>query len=507
MSAGQPRSSRFDLLAALGGPARRHVVLLLAAVLGLQSADSGAIGSLAAPIEGAFHVGNVAVGLIATSSTLIGSVTTLPFGVLVDRWNRTRLLQIVAVVWGVSTMVSGASTSFDMLLAVRVFQGGLTAVAGPALASLAGDLFPTEERGRLWSYVLVGELAGAGVGILVTGVLSGIADWRVALSALGLPAFALAWALHRHLPEPLRGGASRLPRGATRVPTAGDAATAPGAGERPARLEAPSAVERLAEEMGVEAGPRQVIGHRRPLSTWQAVKFVLRIPSNDALIFASGIGYFFVQGLEIFAELFFRERYGVGQSGASVLFVVIAAGAILGVVLSGQAADRLIGHGKPAGRMIVGAVTFVGTTVVFVPATLLTSAALAIPFMVIAAAFLGAVNPPVDTARLDVVPSFLWGRAEAVRTALRQALQGLAPLLFGLVSAAFGAPRTGFGAGVNTKRAQLPAGGGHGLEVAFMLFSIPMLVAGAALWLSRSAYLRDTVAARRSDELHLGARP
>ena len=505
MTTGSQPRGWLEALTSLGGPARRHVVVLLAAVLGLQSADSGAIGSLAAPIESAFHVGNVGIGLIATTSTLVGCLTTLPFGVVVDRWNRTRLLQIVAVVWGLSTVVSGASTSFTMLLAVRVFQGGLTAVAGPALASLAGDLFPGEERGRLWSYVLVGELAGAGFGILVTGILSGLADWRVALSSLGLPAFVLAWALYRYLPEPLRGGASRLPPGAVTVPTTGDATARRDLENRPAPARE-SEVERLAEQMGVQADPRSVLGGHQQLTTWQAVRFVLRIPSNDALIFASGIGYFFVQGLEIFAELFFRERYGVGQSAASVLFVIIAAGAILGVVLSGQAADRLIGHGRAAGRMIVGAVTFVGTTLVFVPATLLTKAALAIPIMVIAATFLGAVNPPVDTARLDVVPSFLWGRAEAVRTALRQALQGLAPLLFGLVSAAFGAPHTGFGAGVNTKHVRLPAGAGHGLQVAFLLFSVPMVVAGAALWFSRGAYLRDAVAARRSEELHLGAR-
>ena len=51
---------------------------MLACVLGLQSADTGAIGSLAAPLEKAFHIGNTELGLLVTVSTLIGAAATLP---------------------------------------------------------------------------------------------------------------------------------------------------------------------------------------------------------------------------------------------------------------------------------------------------------------------------------------------------------------------------------------------------------------------------------------------
>ena len=36
-----------------------------------------------------------------------------------------------------------------------------------------------------------------------------------------------------------------------------------------------------------------------------------------------------------------------------------------------------------------------------------------------AAMMLSAQNPPIDAARLDIMPPLLWGRAEGVRTALR----------------------------------------------------------------------------------------
>ncbi len=478
-------------------------MVLLAAVLGLQSADAASIGSLAAPIEVAFHIGNVDLGLLATASTVVAVVTCLPFGVLVDRYNRTKLLQVMAVIWGVSTVTSGASSSFGMLLGVRVFQGGLTAIVGPALASLAGDLFPSDERGRLWGYVLTGELGGAGVGILVTGVVSGIADWRVALSLLGLPAFVLAGALHRWLPEPARGGQARLGRGATAIRTAGAAGASRRIPERIV-LEEPSRIELQAERLGARPYPRTVVEGDGELDLWSAVRYVLRIRSNDALILASGIGYFFVQGLETFMELFLRHRYGVGQSAASLLFLVIASGALLGVVVSGQVADRLVAGGRATGRIVVGAVTFAATTVVFAPAVLAHSLVFATVALALAAVLLGAVNPPVDMARLDVVPSFLWGRAEAIRTTLRQGLQGFAPLLFGLVSTAFGGRPGGLGSGVDTAAAAAPSATGRGLGTTFAIFSVAMLLAGAVLWASRRSYLRDVVAARRSDERRAG---
>jgi MFS family permease len=185
---------------------------------------------------------------------------------------------------------------------------------------------------------------------------------------------------------------------------------------------------------------------------------------------------------------------------ASVLFILVAAGALAGVLVSGRTSDRLLRDGHTSARLVVAAVAYVLTTVVFIPAVLIRTLAVALPIMLVAAANLGAVNPPVDAARLDVVPSHLWGRAEAVRTVFRQLAQGLAPVLFGLLSSAFGAQSGGFGAGVDTKAIHASEAASHGLQMAFILFSLTLLVAGAALWACRDRYRHDVVAARRSDE-------
>ncbi len=495
--AAPPTSAIGRLDHVVGGPARRRVILLLAAVLGLQSADSGAIGSLAAPIEGAFHVGDTGLGLLVTVSTLAGAVGTLPFGVLADRVRRVRVLEAAVLVWGAATVVSALSVSFAMLLVARVALGVLVAAAGPFVVSLAGDLFPADERSRLFGFVLTGELIGAGFGIVVAGALSGLVGWRPALGVLALPAVALAWGLRRSLPEPARGGQSVLQIGALVVPASTEdrAAHPPGADAPPSpAAEGPSLVEMAAQAHHVEPAPGVGAPPDARAGLVDSARYILSVRTNLVLIVASGLGYFFLQGLETFAELYLRDRYGVSQAVASALFVVVAAGAVAGVLVSGRISDRRIRSGHPDARPLVAGVAFVAAAVLFLPGLAAPSLAVAVPLFLVAAAALGAINPPLDAARLDVMPSTMWGRAESVRTALRTLLMGSAPLLFGFASQAYGGGQGGLASGINATGSSASAAAGAGLGRAFATFTIPLLVAGVVLFAARRRYVRDVLA-------------
>jgi MFS family permease len=484
----------------VGGPARLRVILLFGSVLGLQAADTGAVGALAAPLEKTFHIGNTSIGLLVTATTLIGCVATLPFGTMADRYNRSRLLQIVVALWALATLASAFAVDYPMMLVTRLALGGVVAAAGPALASLFGDLMPADERSRLWSYVLTGELVGAGLGILIAGSLSGVAGWRLAIGVLALPAAVLAWAIRRWLPEPARGGQAYLQVGDEDIVTAAEVDDRIEQAEPTDEISEPSLVEQAAEDEGYEPEARLVLTDELNLNLWEAARYVLRIHSNVALIVASGLGYFFLAGLETFAELYFRDRYGVGQAAATILFLFVALGAVAGVIVSGRLTDGLIRKGRISARMLVGAAAYAGAAVFFIPGVLIPSLVFSLPVFLMAAFCVGASNPPVDAARLDIVPTRLWGRAEAIRTALRQTLQGSAPVLFGLVSEAFGGSHAGLGSGIDTSGSKASAAAAHGLQMAFILLVLPVLFGSFALWRNRTTYLREAVAARRSDE-------
>ncbi len=147
------------------GPARSRVVILLACVIGLGGADKGALGAVAPQLELALHIDNIQIGLLVTVSSLGGAAASLPLGVLADRASRKRVLIATILIWSAAMVASGLAVDYLMLLVARLALGAVTGAAGPCVASLIGDLFYPEERGRIYGYILTGELLGAGFGI------------------------------------------------------------------------------------------------------------------------------------------------------------------------------------------------------------------------------------------------------------------------------------------------------------------------------------------------------
>jgi MFS family permease len=173
--------------AVIGGRARRHVVVVLACVLAVAAADQGALSATADQIHRYFAISRTDLGLLGTITTAVSAAATLPFGVLVDRVVRTRLLGCTVVVWSAAMVVSGTATSYLYLLTARVLLGMVVAVAYPAAASLIGDYFPPAERGRIYGYVLTGELIGTGLGIALAAASSLLGGWRAAMFASRCP--------------------------------------------------------------------------------------------------------------------------------------------------------------------------------------------------------------------------------------------------------------------------------------------------------------------------------
>ncbi|MGI8576867.1 MAG: MFS transporter [Nocardioidaceae bacterium] len=495
------RNVKDRLKYAVGGAARLRVVVLLACVLALEAADTATIGATAVSLERTLHINNTDIGLLVTVSTGIGALATLPIGALTDRINRVNLLAGAILVWSVAMAISGASISYNMLLITRLALGAVVATAGPAVASLTGDFFPAAERGRIYGFILSGELIGAGVGFLVSGDLAAVLSWRYSFWVLSVPGLFLAIAIWRLLPEPARGGQSRLQAGEEEIRSAeqvdaDEPAADVAAGGANAQPRDEGKVEKEVQEADIQPHDNLVLRTdpaERPL--WWAVKYVLSIRTNRVLIVASALGYFFFSGLRTFAVVYLRDRFAVGQGTASSLLVVLGVGAIVGVLITGRLADWLIDRGHLTARPVIAGLSFLIAAVLFLPGMLTATLLVAAPLFFLAAAGVGGANPPLDAARLDLIHSRLWGRAEAVRTVLRSSFEAIAPLLFGYVSTQFGAHTSGLGH---------PAGsagrGGIGLEYTFLIMLVPLAAAGLILLLrARRTYPRDVATAVASE--------
>jgi sugar phosphate permease len=220
------------------------------------------------------------------------------------------------------------------------------------------------------------------------------------------------------------------------------------------------------------------------------------------MIVASSLGYFFFAGLQTFAVIFVRGRFHLSQSTATLLLFVVGGGAVFGLVIAGFIADRLLEHGRLDARIVVGGVGYLLGAALLIPGLLVASVALALPIVMLAAAAVTAPNATLDAARLDVVPSPLWGRAESVRTLLRTALEGSAPVLFGFVASQFGAGHPSFANNADVvRRAPATVAQAHGLQLTFVVMLAPLAAAGVMLLAGRRAYPRDVASAQQSERL------
>jgi len=462
----------------LGGALRTRVIIVLAAVLALSSADVVTVGASATQLRNDLSIGNTEIGLLVAVSSLVGALASVPFGVLADRFRRTLTLSAAIVLWGVAMIWSATASSYGELLLTRLFLGAVTAAAGPCIGSLVGDYFAGSERGRIYGFILSGELLGAGFGFTVTGDIATL-SWRLAFFVLAIPAFVLAWAVIR-LPEPKRGGEGALP------PEPGTAA-ARAATRHAAELKATSAeahvtdAQMLVRERKIVPDPKLVLhGDIGRLSLPAAVRHVLQVRTNVILIASSALGYFFLAGVQIFGIEFVKGQYGLGQVTANGFLLVVGAGAIVGVLAGGALSDRLLRRRYLNSRITVSALATVATVVFFIPAIATRSAAAAMPYLLGAIIMLSAQNPPIDAARLDIMPPRLWGRAESVRTLVRSIAVAIAPLLFGAISDyVFG-------------------GGRSGLQWTFVVMLVPLAVSALLLFRALRTYPGDVAAASAS---------
>jgi MFS family permease len=501
------RVVRGEVVRRVGGPARARVIVLFGLVLALNGADTATVGAIAVPLQKSLHIGVAKIGLLTSVSLLIGAVATIPVGMYVDKVKRIPLLSASIVAWSIASLLSAFAGSYSTLLLTRLLLGAVVATAGPAIASLTGDYFPAKERGRIYAYILGGEIAGNAVGFIVCGTVASAISWRAAFVLLAIPGFFLARELYRTVPEPLRGGQSHLEPGVEDLVEAAARARARQRNEpwiedgEGVDLHGGDLARQAAEKLGVKPDPALVL-HQDPrtLSLVDSVRYVLSIRTNVLMIISSSLGYFFFAGLTTFALVFVRGHYGVGQATSELVLALLVGGALIGTLVSGWLADELLRRGILNSRVWIPAVCYLGAAVLLIPGFVSDHLTPAIWFDVAGAALLSAANPPLDAARLDIMPAGLWGRAESVRTVIRSLAQALAPLLFGGLAALIAGIAHVAQAPPGTHAPPVSPSEARGLEITFLLLLGTLAAAGISLLRARHTYPGDVATAGASNQ-------
>lgn len=168
--------------------------------------------------------------LLGTAFAVFYSVVGIAMGRISDGLPRKKVMAFGLTLWSAMTALGGAATSFASLGLARVGVGVGEAVATPCAQSMLADVFPQRNRAIAMSIYLSGTFLGGALAMIVGGYFlehwkdmctavpvggaCGLAGWKAALIAVGLPGVPLAFALLA-IREPTRstttqGSASRF---------------------------------------------------------------------------------------------------------------------------------------------------------------------------------------------------------------------------------------------------------------------------------------------------------
>jgi uncharacterized membrane protein (DUF485 family) len=150
------------------------------------------------------------------------------------------------------------------------------------------------------------------------------------------------------------------------------------------------------------------------------------------------------------------------------------------------------------------AACYIGAAVLLVPALVGSTLSTALWFTMGGAALISAANPPIQAARLDVMPSGLWGRASSALTLVRSLAQAAAPLAFGGISvlvAGIVPQQTPVGTHAHTASSSTTIG----LQVSFLIMLVALVGAGVLLFRARTTFASDVASAAASEPQRMPA--
>jgi MFS family permease len=235
----------------------------------------------------------------------LGAAYGVPYGICalllgraVDTFSRRNLIVIIVSIWSAMTALTGFASSYLVLLVARAGVGAAESGSLPAGLSIISDIFPPQRRSTAIGLYKAALALGFLLSSLVVAHIGSAYGWRATFFVAAVPGFALALLLFLFTIEPVRGGMDK-----------GGAAS-------------------------VEPGSYGAAFHFLLASRQVA-------PTTIAVMITSFVG----SALTAFAVMFLQREHGLNVKEASYYFALTASFAVLGPIVLGFIADRIV----PAG--------------------------------------------------------------------------------------------------------------------------------------------------------------
>lgn len=356
----------------------------LGLVILMDEIDKNIVRGLIDPLKDEFGVGDFGIGVLLSSFIIINGIITVPAGYLADRWHRTRTIGHTVVAWSALTAAGAAAPTFPALVGMRSLLGFGQAITEPSAASLIGDYYPVDQRGKAFSIQQVMLLAGVGLGVAIGGTLGTAFGWRWALVVVSLPGIIVAAFMYR-LREPKRGAADKLSMGAT------------------TELEFGHEPHELFDGGFVTFVKDMIDGLRADMRTILSIKTM-----KYALVGVAAL-LFTITAVAAWLPQFYIRHLGIEEGRGEQLFGILAiVGGVPGVLVGGRVADRYATKIQ-GGRLALPAIfLFVGNTF-FTASYAIRSFAPAYALQIVGLFVVTMSIPGLRAGLTDAVPAHLRG--------------------------------------------------------------------------------------------------
>jgi len=137
------------------------------------------------------------------------------FGVVADRYGRTRALISSILIYSMFTAACGIAQTVAHLAVFRIFLGLGMVGEWASGAALVSETWSSEHRGKALGFMQSAWAVGSGAAALVVAVVMPIWGWRAVFFVGVLPAFLTVW-VQRRVAEPARLRARRAAPAKTR---------------------------------------------------------------------------------------------------------------------------------------------------------------------------------------------------------------------------------------------------------------------------------------------------
>ncbi|MHB8449702.1 MAG: MFS transporter [Mycobacteriales bacterium] len=322
--------------------------LAVFAAIGLIGAwDTSALSTLAPNIQDTYHLKTaLIINLVLFLAVLV--LFLGPFvGYYVDRVRRLRLV-IAGLALAAVARIASALPLVGLFWGARSGVGVSSALTTPPSYPLMADYYPTQVRARTFSLLFLSAAIGTVAGPPLSAGVASLAGWRSVFVVIGVLT-ALTTVAALRLREPIRGALDRLE-------------TNPAAA---------SEVEALAPSWAESWRAALQINTLRRL--WFAVVFLV---AGSAEVNA------------IILPLYYKQQFHLGTADRGYILAGTGIAGLLGLLVSGPVADRLLAD-RPARLLTLFAFVFFGQAgayaIIYAAPSLWLTIALALPIAFVSA--------------------------------------------------------------------------------------------------------------------------